>query len=450
MRWLMDRGSRLLAIFDREGVVAWLDWGTLLGAERHRNIIPWDYDGDFCLLEPDYQRALDLFARRGGTIDGLTLRPDLRRGRIVLRVGTAGRPEPGACPGSRGLPARRWPAPPPDERRARGRVPGRLRLPLRRRLSVAPRLAPRPARLGAAPRGGNSLLRPRLAELPRRPERVGPDHPRCASCPRCRPAPMSGRLGHRPRGVAGPGGDHLTRRSGVWHKDGSGIDLVRVVEAEDLVALERAGGQEALHALDRGTFTETVWAADRSLWGRLWVGALAPGPRPSAGLPGRRSPGRPADAAPTSCLSPFAGFFCVALGGLSLVTTLPSPGSSTTVIVRLPVSSSAKVTSWLPGVTLKPVTGEVPAGLPSMRTGVGGLQRASMVGVSSVGFSSGGSVRRRGGLRRRQLERQAPPHAATPTSRRAAPRARSERWGRTWRGSMAARCYAPRARNAGS
>ncbi len=51
---LTDFAHRLLA---GHGIVHWVDWGTLLGAVREGDLIPWDSDVDFGILEEDAERV---------------------------------------------------------------------------------------------------------------------------------------------------------------------------------------------------------------------------------------------------------------------------------------------------------------------------------------------------------------------------------------------------------
>lgn len=65
LRLMQQADAELLQIFHKvcakNNLTYWLDWGTLLGAVRHKGFIPWDDDLDVTMPREDYERAVTLF-----------------------------------------------------------------------------------------------------------------------------------------------------------------------------------------------------------------------------------------------------------------------------------------------------------------------------------------------------------------------------------------------------
>ena len=58
---LMEMLEDVLNVLEQQHITYFIDGGTLLGAIRHQDIIPWDDDMDLCFMIQDYDKIMNVF-----------------------------------------------------------------------------------------------------------------------------------------------------------------------------------------------------------------------------------------------------------------------------------------------------------------------------------------------------------------------------------------------------
>lgn len=80
----------LLKEFDyvckKNGFKYWLDFGTLLGAIRHKGFIPWDDDIDVSMMREDYDRIIDAFEKSSRNPDIYAEETYLGKSQTIIKI----------------------------------------------------------------------------------------------------------------------------------------------------------------------------------------------------------------------------------------------------------------------------------------------------------------------------------------------------------------------------
>ncbi|MBR3925620.1 MAG: LicD family protein [Akkermansia sp.] len=91
LRLLQDGNTALLTLFvkkcEENGLRYWMDYGTLLGAVRHKGFIPWDDDLDVSMLRTDYEKLEEKLPQLFPKEEGFTWKKH-----AFLQIGYEGTP----------------------------------------------------------------------------------------------------------------------------------------------------------------------------------------------------------------------------------------------------------------------------------------------------------------------------------------------------------------------
>ena len=70
----------------QNGLSYWLDFGTLLGAIRHKGFIPWDDDIDVSMMRDDYEKIIDVFSSSTRNSDMYAEQTYLGKSQSIIKI----------------------------------------------------------------------------------------------------------------------------------------------------------------------------------------------------------------------------------------------------------------------------------------------------------------------------------------------------------------------------